>query len=104
MNVNDKIKFVELMTGMGELFDKKLSKLLMKIYFESLKPYSIVDFEKAVNKIIVKSKWFPKPVELIELMQGNCHSPIYVKNGRDGLKRIEPKIDNAGSHAPAYPG
>lgn len=70
MNNTDKVKFLELFTGMCEMFDKKYSEVLVSMYFKSLKKFDIETVEMAISKAVDGCKFFPKPVELIELMTG----------------------------------
>jgi hypothetical protein len=60
------IKFLELFTGMCEVFDKKYSKVLLNIYSEALKKYEIAKVEQAINNVITSCKFFPKPIDLLE--------------------------------------
>jgi len=64
-------KFVELLAGLGEIFDKKISKVFIEIYWEALKEYSLDDIKKAVNNIIKTHVYatFPKPAQFIEYIE-----------------------------------
>jgi hypothetical protein len=68
--MKDKNKFKRFMTGLGKLFDKTISRTLMDIYWKSLEPFSDEACEKAFNKLITASKFFPKPADFIEILNG----------------------------------
>lgn len=66
-----KEKFSELLAILGEIFDKSISTSLAKIYFDALKSFSDEMIKEAFNKASLTLKFFPKPVELIEIIQGD---------------------------------
>ena len=63
-------KFDQNLAVMAETFDKPLSALLIKVYQRALSDYSDDQIEHAMMTAIMSLKWFPKPVELIELIEG----------------------------------
>lgn len=63
-------RFLELFTGMCEMFDKKYSDILLGMYYEALKQYEISKVEDAINLSIISCKFFPKPVDLLENLGG----------------------------------
>ena len=68
LQMRDKIAFMNYMTLLGELFNKEISDALKDLYWQALRPYSDKQCESAFEKVITKSKFFPKPVEIIELI------------------------------------
>ncbi len=68
--MKNEIKFKEYMSGLGELFDKKLSDTLKDIYWKALLPYPDKECEIAFDQLIRTCKFFPKPSEFIEIMKG----------------------------------
>ena len=48
--MKDKRKFKEIMEGLGEVFDKDISKKLLGIYWEALGKYSDEEAELAIKK------------------------------------------------------
>jgi len=68
--MNDKIKFKELITALCELHDKKLSQTLADIYWESLKQFTDEQCIKVFKELILTSRFFPKPVDFIEILKG----------------------------------
>lgn len=59
MQLMEKPKFLELLAGLSEMFDKTMSESLVDIYWSALREYSLDDFKRAVNNII-KTKTFNK--------------------------------------------
>ena len=55
---------------MAETFEKTLSPLLLTVYQRALAQFSDDEIEKAMMTALVTLKWFPKPIELIELING----------------------------------
>lgn len=68
---NDKIEFIKRLMGLGELFDKKISDGLIEIYWEGLKEISLEDYIRASSQLALTCKFFPKPVEFFELIEGS---------------------------------
>jgi len=68
---DDKDRFINSFRSLKELFGKDISKEVQKIYTAALTPYSIEDVERAISVAMGTLKFFPKPVELIELIGGN---------------------------------
>lgn len=68
MENKHKIAFAQLLTGLGEAFDKKISDTLFEVYWEALKDLSFEDFNRAANTLTMTAKFFPKPVEFRELL------------------------------------
>ena len=66
----EKVNFLELITGLAEIFDKNLSPVVIEIYWNALKRFSLDDFKRAVNNIIETHVYatFPKPAQFIEFI------------------------------------
>ena len=67
--MKDEKMFNNYMATLGEIFDKKLTKVLTNIYFQALSKFSDEQCKVAFEKIISKSKFFPKPAEILEIME-----------------------------------
>ena len=63
-------KFKELMATMGELYDKPVTALLSTVYWKVLEPFSDDECEAAFKQVVLESKFFPRPAELVEILQG----------------------------------
>jgi len=58
------------MTAISEIFDKHLSDVLLSVYWRTLEPYTDEQCEKAFNELITTSRFLPKPVDIIEAIEG----------------------------------
>mgnify|MGYP003651302870 CR=1 FL=1 len=64
----DKRAFLEIMTMTGEIYNKKISTALLKMYFEALKQLSIADVENGIQKHLADTNqggFFPKPSDIV---------------------------------------
>lgn len=68
--MKDKKMFAQYMTGLSEIFDKEISKALQRIYWQVLEPFTDSDCRKAFEKSMRTAKFFPKPADLIDVLQG----------------------------------
>lgn len=72
MQESDKADFKMIMVGIGELYNKEITKPLMRIYFSSLTSYSLHDVEQGVNAHTMDAKhgsFFPKPADIVRHLQ-----------------------------------
>ena len=67
--MKDEILFKEYMTGLGEIHGKEISDTIKNIYWKTLKPFSDEECQRAFEIIIQKSRFFPKPVDFLEILQ-----------------------------------
>ena len=68
----DKAEFKILMVGVGELYNKEITKPLMRIYFSSLTNYSLIDVERGISAHTMDAKhgsFFPKPADIVRHLQ-----------------------------------
>lgn len=65
--------FTERMMILSAYFDKPLSEGVIALYYESLKKYSLEQFDLACKAILENHKWatMPKIAEFIEVIEGN---------------------------------
>jgi len=71
---HDKPKFIKRLLALGEIWGKELSKVVMDIYWETLENYDIEDVKAAFNHIGKTSRFFPKPADFIEAIDGDAES------------------------------
>ena len=88
MNQNDKDRFLKAFTYLCEVFGKEYNKIVLGAYFNSMSKFTIDEVEKAISNSISCSKFFPKPVELIEMITGGPKG-IEDKAETQALKVIE---------------
>ena len=58
--------FAKYMLVMSEIFEKRISKLLLDIYWEILKEYTDHQCTRAFEYLIRNAKHFPLPADIIE--------------------------------------
>jgi Domain of unknown function (DUF6475) len=68
--MKNEIKFKEFMSLLSETFDKPLSSALSDLYWKILEPFTDEQCEAAFKEIIYSSKFFPKPVDFVEILRG----------------------------------
>ena len=74
MKAENKKEFAELMISTAELYGKKVSKELMKLYFDILTDFSINDIKSAIGKHSLDSvhgTFFPKPADIARHINSN---------------------------------
>lgn len=69
--MQNETKFNELMAAMAEVFDKEITESLLSVYWQVLEPYQDIESISALNKCLLSCKFFPKPADLLEQLQGN---------------------------------
>lgn len=68
MQSTDYARFNALMVGMGEIYSKDISSVLLDGYWEALKTWELADFEKACVHILRTSKFMPRPADFTDLL------------------------------------
>jgi hypothetical protein len=63
--------FAGLMALLAEVFGKDLHAQLVEIYFRALAEWPIERIAEAVHEAVRQLKFFPKPAELIEIIEGS---------------------------------
>jgi len=83
-------KFQMLMNVMCEVYHRDISDALLDIYWRVLAPYSDKQVEEACNTAVRTCKFFPKPAELIELMQGSLQERALIQADKvlDAVRRV----------------
>ena len=61
-------KFANAFGTLASYFEKEISQQLTNLYWENLKQYPIEDIESAFSKAIATLRFFPKIIEIHELM------------------------------------
>ena len=69
--MKDDQMFRKYMAMLGEVYDKKITKVLTSAYWEILKNYEDQDVEAAFKACLVACRFFPRPAELVERIRGN---------------------------------
>ena len=75
MKTADKKAFAETLVGACAVYDRRpLEAAAIRIYWECLLTYSLEDLHGAMVRHIETSKFFPKPAELIQLIDGTVET------------------------------
>jgi hypothetical protein len=71
MTAEDRVAFAEAMYLLGETFNEPVSDIRTEAYFDALCDRTLADVNIAVRAALRSCKFFPKPVELRELIDGS---------------------------------
>jgi hypothetical protein len=71
MTEMDRERFGIALTGLAEIFNEPVSTPRMNAYFSALSDLSIDRVEAAVAQLMRTAKFFPKPIEIREALQGS---------------------------------
>lgn len=67
--MKDENRFRELMTVLGEIHDRQITRLLLDVYWRILEPFPDEACIRAFHELIGRVKFFPKPAEFLELLE-----------------------------------
>jgi hypothetical protein len=67
--MKDENRFRELMTVLGEIHDRKITRLLLDVYWRVLEPFPDEACIRAFHELIRMAKFFPKPAEFLEHLE-----------------------------------
>jgi hypothetical protein len=70
MDQTDFERFIKAFAILCEVFEKEASQVLQAAYFKSLERFTIEEVEKSISNAVRGSRFFPRPVELIEYIVG----------------------------------
>lgn len=68
MTEQDKAQFMQAMTGASEVLGGEMTKPKLAMYFKALEHLPMERVEQALMRAVRELKFFPKPVELLDLM------------------------------------
>jgi hypothetical protein len=71
MTEHDRGRFAELLLAIGETYSEPVSDARMEIYFRALSDLSLDDIRQAAHVHVKTQKFFPRPAELIEAVEGS---------------------------------
>ena len=71
MILEDRVRFAEGLFMLGETFNEPISDVKVEAYFQALLNYDIEEVLMAVQGALRNCKFFPRPVELRELIDGS---------------------------------
>lgn len=71
MDKQDSIRIVSAVNALAEFFKESLSELRLEFYVSAIEEFSPEQVEAAAREAVKTLRFFPKPVELIDLIQGS---------------------------------
>jgi hypothetical protein len=74
MRNSDRAQFANLLTGVGELYSKTMSRLLVDVYWQALTPFDFQDVLRVFQAHIHNpdgGQFFPKPADIVRLIEGS---------------------------------
>lgn len=72
MRAQDAERFAKVMAALGETFNDTISDVRSEAYFGALEDLAMEQVEHAATEWIKRGRFFPKPVELRELIEGTA--------------------------------
>ncbi|MFK4765455.1 hypothetical protein ACI3L3_11865 [Desulfobaculum sp. SPO524] len=73
-NKNERMQFLASFAALCETFGKECTEQLPKIYHRALQDFTVEQVKTAIGKAIMHGRFFPRPVELRELVQGRVET------------------------------
>lgn len=72
MTAADARVFAAELAGLAEVFGETLSDVRARLYFDALSSLTLDEVRAAMRRAIQRCRFFPKPAELLELLQGSA--------------------------------
>lgn len=72
MQKSERTDFIELIVTLAEMFDRQLSDAVADLYLNALQDLTIDELRRACDSASRECKFFPKPVELRELVRDSA--------------------------------
>ena len=91
MKNKNKKEFLKFMAVLSVTFDKEITEMLSEIYWNVLKEMDIKSFIYACSMAVKTLKFFPKPIELLEIINGSPQDKSLM-----ALLKVEKAISNHG--------
>lgn len=68
----DRTRFINMMTGLAEMYKQNLSEFMLDMYFSLLKDYTEKQVSEAIRKVMANYKYntLPKPADILEYLEG----------------------------------
>ena len=67
--MENKKEFLNIMNSVALIYDRKFSKAVLDMYWMLLREESFVEFKNAMQQICRTSKFWPKPSEIIDVIE-----------------------------------
>ena len=72
--MNNQQKFAEVLLAAGAVHNRTVDEFLVRVYLRALEPHDIGLCADVVAELIRSHKFFPKPADIIERLEGAAHS------------------------------
>src|SRR5262249_36682570 len=92
MTKEDAIRFAKAFGLLAEAFGEGISSTRTKVYFRALGDLDIAQVERAIDMVVRDCKFFPKPAELREMIEGSQDDRA--QQAWIALKKIAPRFAN----------
>ena len=79
MQNSDKKEFLNVINKMAIIYEKNFSADFLDVYWDILQPYSVVELKDAMNEVCRTCKFYPKPSEIIELIESKRKPKIRIE-------------------------
>lgn len=86
--MNNKRDFINVLNHTALIYDKDLIGTVMEAYWIFLRHYEFDEFKKAMNHICRISKFWPKPSEIIEVIEKNRGDRVSIETMAEQQWRI----------------
>ena len=96
MNKQDKSQFAALMTGIAELYQKKISNTMLNIYWRALKRFDLCDVQRAVDAHVIDpeaGQFMVKPSDVVRHIEGNAETIALL-----AYSKVESTVRHIGSY------
>jgi hypothetical protein len=100
VNASHERPFAEALTVLAEVFEKKLSPQLVALYFEALAHYEWELIEMALGRAVTACRFFPRPVELIEQIEGTPEERL--AEAEQAWRQFYAALNEAGTYRSLY--
>lgn len=89
-NIAERDVFLQRFLGLCELFGVAADEFKTELYFRALSRFSAQEVARGIDRAITQCRFFPKPVELLELIQGCPEDIAEVEAGKvvEAVKRV----------------
>lgn len=97
--LEEKRRFMALMTGLSDMYDKVISKNALALYWQTLREYDFEAVQRAAEAHMknpeTAGSFMPKPAEFVKMMQGSTgdQSAIAWSKAEEAVKRAGPYQD-----------
>lgn len=87
--MKDKTKFVEILTGLAEVFDAQVSDAKLALYWEALSDLTTDELIHAAGAILRTARFFPTPAEILSAARPKGSGSMSAfRQARDACSRI----------------